>query len=384
MSKQWPKVKLGEVATQSDRAVPSAQLTEVELAGVYSFGRGLFKRGPMSPAGTSYKKYNRLVAGDFVISQPKAWEGALALVTPEFDGMFLSPVFPTFQLNRDALLPEYLEWFARRPEVWSDLRRDARGMGARRESVSPEQFLGLEIPLPPLDEQQRIVAYLDALSAKITQARTLRQQQEVQAAYMLRSAFDEITAGALLRPMREVAPLVRRPVNVDARAGYPELGIRSFGKGTFHKPALSGLELGSKRVFWIEPNDLLFSNVFAWEGAIAVATQDDVGRVGSHRFISRRVDPKLATPQFLCFYFLTPDGLEKIRAASPGGAGRNRTLGLEALDEIEAPIPPVAEQVRFDGLLEGARELRRQQSNTGTALDALQSAAIDRAFKGEL
>jgi hypothetical protein len=41
-------------------------------------------------------------------------------------------------------------------------------------------------------------------------------------------------------------------------ASYPELGIRSFFKGTFHKPHLSALEIGSKRVFWIEPGDLLF------------------------------------------------------------------------------------------------------------------------------
>jgi hypothetical protein len=47
--------------------------------------------------------------------------------------------------------------------------------------------------------------------------------------------------------------------------------IRSFGKGTFHKPPLSGSDVGTKRLYRIEPGDLLFSNVFAWEGAIAIA-----------------------------------------------------------------------------------------------------------------
>jgi hypothetical protein len=59
---------------------------------------------------------------------------------------------------------------------------------------------------------------------------------------------------------------------------YPELGIRSFGKGTFHKP-LDYLSVGTKRLFRIEPGDLVFSNVFAWEGAIAVAQKDDEGRL---------------------------------------------------------------------------------------------------------
>ncbi len=91
-----PIVRLEKVLTLSKNAVPSASLNEINLAGVYSFGRGLFKRGPISPTETTYKSYNRLVVDEFVISQPKAWEGAIARVTEEFAGWYLSPVFPTF------------------------------------------------------------------------------------------------------------------------------------------------------------------------------------------------------------------------------------------------------------------------------------------------
>ncbi len=92
--KPWPIVRLGEVLSEQDTSVPVSELTEVNLAGVYSFARGLFKRGLMSPGETSYKTYNRLVRDDFVISTPKAWEGALARVTPEFEGWFLSRRVP--------------------------------------------------------------------------------------------------------------------------------------------------------------------------------------------------------------------------------------------------------------------------------------------------
>ena len=105
MRKTWPLVKLGEVLKERDSSVSVTQLTVVNLAGVYSFGRGLFGRGPMSPGETSYKFYNRLVTDDFVISIPKAWEGAIARVTPEFEGWFLSPVFPTFRVNSQNSFP---------------------------------------------------------------------------------------------------------------------------------------------------------------------------------------------------------------------------------------------------------------------------------------
>src|SRR5215831_4037981 len=91
-------------------------------------------------------------------------------------------------------------------------------------------------------------------------------------------------------PLAEIAPIVRRPVEIRHDQAYPELGIRSFGRGTFHKPALLGADVGTKRLFRIEPGDLVFSNVFAWEGAIAVASPADAGRFGSHRFITCIVD----------------------------------------------------------------------------------------------
>ena len=56
--------------------------------------------------------------------------------------------------------------------------------------------------------------------------------------------------------MKNVAPVVRRPISVCPEDEYPELGIRSFGKGTFHKPSLSGMSVGSKKLFSIEPGDL--------------------------------------------------------------------------------------------------------------------------------
>src|SRR5271157_1868831 len=187
MNEMWPTVKLGEVLSLRDNSVPTSQLNVVNVAGVYSFARGLFKRGPISPGTTSYKSYNRLVTDDFVISQPKAWEGALARVTPEFDGWYLSPVFPTFRANRDHLDPAFLEWFCMREPVWTELQRNSRGIGARRETVSPEQFLALEVPLPPLAEQRRIVARIEQVAAQVNEARALRQEATEEAEALCRA-----------------------------------------------------------------------------------------------------------------------------------------------------------------------------------------------------
>ena len=179
--------------------------------------------------------------------------------------------------------------------------------------------------------------------------------------------------------MGEIAPLVRREVGIDPESSYPELGIRSFGRGTFHKPAVLGMET-TKNLFEIHEGDLLFSNVFAWEGAIAVAQPEDHGRFGSHRFISCVCDKSRVLPEYLQFYFLTPGGLEKIGKASPGGAGRNRTLGIQKLAEIKVPIVPLATQLEFKKLLDLRVTIQRVAQSTNERISALLPSLLDRVF----
>lgn len=379
--RRWPTVKLGDVIHVHIDAVPSATLTSVSLAGVYGFGRGLFQRGPIAPQETTYKNFHLLHAGDFVISSPKAWEGALARIPEEMDGWYLSPVFATFRAT-DDLDTRYLDWYCKRETVWRQLQGKARGMGARRESVSAAQFLSLQILLPPLAEQQAIISRLDTLADKAREVNEHLDAIERDADRLLAVRFRDAIANAPLRPMAEVAPLVRREATIELEGSYPELGIRSFGKGTFHKPPLTGADVGTKRLFSIEPGDLLFSNVFAWEGAIAVAQPEDAGRFGSHRFITCRIDPEITSAEFLRYYFLTDPGLEKIGKASPGGAGRNRTLGLEKLMAIKVPIPSCAVQGTFDALQAKVAALKTRHATIREASDALIPATLERVFVG--
>jgi len=184
--------------------------------------------------------------------------------------------------------------------------------------------------------------------------------------------------------MKKVAPIIRRPVQINAENLYPELGIRCFGKGTFHKPALSGLEVGTKKLFQIKTGDLVFSNVFAWEGGIAVAQEEDNNRYGSHRFISCDCDLEQVLPEYLNFHFLTPKGLEEIVRCSPGGAGRNKTLGLKKLEAIEVPVPDIEEQRKFVALLHQFKQLEKQRIEREKELSELIPSLLDKAFKGEL
>lgn len=382
MTETWPKVRLGDVLRRSEEVVTPDALTEYKEITVRLWGKGVVERGRVSGADVNGRRFLAR-KGQFIASRIDARNGAMGIVPETLDGALVTNDFPLLNVKGDRLLVEFLGWLCKTPGFVELCMRASEGT-TNRVRLKENRFLALEMALPPLSEQRRIVGRIEALAAEIDAARRFRGEQEKDIQQALVGAFWQIARGCPRQRMRDVAPLVRRAVNVDVSEAYPELGIRSFGNGTFQKPSLTGFELGGKRIFKIEPGDLLFSNVFAWEGAIAVARPEDAGRFGSHRFITCVAKPGSVTAPFLCFYFLTEEGLELIRAASPGGAGRNRTLGIEALADIDVPVPPYRDQCWFDDLQKEVVALRAAQRDSATEVDALLPSILDRAFKGEL
>ena len=144
---------------------------------------------------------------------------------------------------------------------------------------------------------------------------------------------------------------LRQPVNVDPQKKYQEIGIRSHGKGIFHKDQVRGVHLGDKSVFWVQAPALVFNIVFAWEQAVAVTSEREQGMIASHRFPmygARRSDVVL---DYVYRFFLTKRGKHLLGLASPGGAGRNKTLGQSELCRLLVPLPSSQEQKKITEIL---------------------------------
>ncbi len=378
---RWPMVALGEVLALSldpERVDPRETYPTL---GVYGFGRGVItSKPPVQGSEIAATVLHRVHAGQFIYSKLKAFEGAFAVVPREGHGRFVTNEFPTFSARADSLDPQFLEWLFRVPSIWDALSADSVGIGARRERLHPNQLLAFQVPLPPLDEQRCIVARLGAVSSRLKARADAADRQEAELGVMLQQAFARITTGSPRARMADVAPLVRRPIEVEPDGQYQELGIRSFGRGPFHKPSLSGLDAGSKRLFRIEPCDLVFNIVFAWEGAVAIARPEDAGRVGSHRFLTCVADQTRVSAEVLRFWFLSREGLAALGQASPGGAGRNRTLGLDALSRIEVPIPSLDAQAWFEALHARAASLRALNAAAAGDAAALLPAMLHQTF----
>lgn len=347
--------------------------------------RGTITRADFRKLGAVRKGYTYFAENDVIFAKitPCMENGKCAIARGLSNSLgFGSTEFHVIRA-RNLAVPEWLHLILRSKQARENARNSMHGAAGQQRV--PVAFLErLEIPVPPLIEQQRLVARVEAAVSRSQELRDLNASLVEDASRVLNAEYNRISRNVPCRHFGELAKLLRRQVSKKSDESYLEMGIRSFGNGTFHKPALTGRQLGGKRVFRIKASDLVFMNVFAWEGAIAVAKPEDDGRVGSHRFMTHEVDLAQATPEFLCYYFLTEYGLEKIRAASPGSAGRNRTLGITKLHTIPVPVPPVEAQRRFSQLHTLREKLRRMQIQTEAELAAFTPALLAKVFRGEL
>lgn len=182
----------------------------------------------------------------------------------------------------------------------------------------------------------------------------------------------------------------RKSRTVEADESYSQIGIRSHGKGVFHKESVSGFDLGKKKVFWMEPGDFVINIVFGWEGAVALLGESEAGMIASHRFPTFRADESRLNTRFLLHFCKTPAGLDLLGCVSPGGAGRNRTLSKNAFLQQSIPLPSLAEQRRIVARIEElaaqiheAKRLRKEAAEEAEGMVRSRVSQIDESLRNE-
>lgn len=376
---RWPSVPLGELLKpSSDRVHLDPDQTYAQVT-ARLWGKGLALRGLVKGSEIAAAQQNRVSTNQFVISKIDARHGAFGIVPSELDGAVVSNDFPAFDVDLQKALPEYVAWVARTAWFIAICKNASEG-STNRVRLKESRFLAQTIPLPSTAEQQAIVSRLNGAAAAVAERANAAEVVAAEVEATLRAAFARIVADAPRVAMGEIAPLVRRPVVIDPDASYPELGVRSFGKGLFTKPDLVGSELTWQSLFRIEEGDLVFSNIKAWEGAFAVAEREHHGKHGSHRYLTCVPDANRATAHFLWHYLQSEEGLYQVGRASAGSADRNRTLATKRLQAIKVPVPSVDAQLWFDSLQSKARAAKAAQAEATAHLDQLLPAMLGEVF----
>jgi type I restriction enzyme S subunit len=106
--------------------------------------------------------YKRCYPNDLVINTLWAWMGAMG-VSP-LAGI-ISPDYHVYE-SKGQLLPEFVELLCRAKPFVAEVNRWSKGVWSSRLRLYPENFFEMRLPIPPDDEQQKIVRAVEVEGKK--------------------------------------------------------------------------------------------------------------------------------------------------------------------------------------------------------------------------
>ena len=300
--------------------------------------------------------FNPVKNGDILIcvrNGSKTLIGKCALINENAEGMALGAFMAVFRGDYNNYLIHVFNTDIYNREIY-------RNLGATINSINGSDLKEFKIPFPPLPEQRAIASLLSTWDEAISKTHALIAQKEFRKKWLMQNlltgkkrlkGFNEEWKNNTLKNILKVAGKPFIPVKNEL---YQQIGIRSHAKGIFYKDKVTGESLGNKRVFGIEPHCFVVNIVFAWEHAVAKTTENEIGMIASHRFPMYKPKKEILDLDYLLYYFKSSRGKYLLMLASPGGAGRNKTLGKSEFMNLQIPVPSIEEQTAIATIFQTA------------------------------
>jgi type I restriction enzyme S subunit len=281
-------------------------------------------------------------------------------------------------------------------------RVEQRGTPTSRNRLKVEKLLAMKIPLPPLSEQQRIVARIEELAARIEEARGLRREAVEEAESLHTAALASVMEShSVSWRQQTVADVILTldagwsPRCEDRPAADGEWGVlkttsvqwSSFDPGQ-NKSLPSSFT--PKPELKVESGDILVTRAGPRKrvGVVVAAREAQPQLMISDKSIRLRPDKSRIAPRFLELSLASPFSQEYLVKRKTDLADAQVNISQAILRSTPIAYPPLAEPQRIVAYLDNIHakvySLKNMQAETAAELDALLPSVLDQAFKGEL
>jgi type I restriction enzyme S subunit len=343
----WEEKTIRSITKLSDKRCGSR--VDLELLSVYR-EYGVIKKKSRDDnhnvESENLSNYKYVKKGNLVLNKMKMWQGSLGI--SEYDGI-VSPAYIVCDLFTNANL-KYLQFLLRSPSLKTFYNRVSYGIRVGQWDMHYADFKSLCLYLPPHSEQDQIVRYLDWKISMINKYINAKKKQiELLKKRIL--TYLQISIESKNTKKLRLKNIVFHEFDEIAReedTPYTPIGVLNKGRGIFHKPSLLGCDLGDSTFHWVKKDVLVLSGQFAWEGAVALSGDSELGCIASHRYYTLRAKKEIVLNSYLWAYLISQDGEIILNMNSIGAAGRNRPLNINHLLRESVPVPPMQYQIILD------------------------------------
>ena len=301
------------------------------------------------------------------------------------------------RVDRKVVEPRYISYVCNSPTFLAEARSAASG--TTRSRITRRNLERIQIPLPPLSEQRRIVEILDQADA----LRRLRAEADVKAQRILPALFLKMFGDGAPNssgwPSQTISQLAEQrrgsirtgPFGSQLRhaefisKGVPVLGIDNVVTNRFRWARVRCLPLeryDEFKQFRVLPGDVLIT-IMGTTGRVCVVPSDLPECMSTKHlcvitFDRSKIDPVYAWASVLHDPFVR----QQVRTSGHGAIMEGWNMGI--VSSLRLRRPPIEQQREFADLVLRLEKQWTHQDNVDETLDELFSSLAHRAFSGEL
>ncbi|RTK02715.1 restriction endonuclease subunit S [Campylobacter jejuni] len=309
--------------------------------------------------------------------------------------------------NNEILINKFLVYFLN----YSNLEKYITGATVKK--LNQQKLKQIEIPLPPLKEQERIVEILDFAFSKI--------DENIKKAKENLANIDELMQSVLQKAFNPLNDNTKENYQLPQFWEWKSLGEILYGDKYSIKRGPFGSAL--KKSFFVENgirvfeqynpinNDPHWKRYFisydkfkeleafkAMEGDLLISCSGTLGKIVelpknteigviNQALLKIKLDNEKILNSYFIYYFNSPTMQDKILESTLGSAIKN-IASVKILKQIQIPLPPLQEQEQIakhlDFVFEKAKTLKELYTKELKDYEELKQSLLDKAFKGEL
>lgn len=383
------RVPLRAVCRQDRTTVRPGERADLRYIGLESIeaGTGLLAQGDLSKTPDD-PQANSFAFGPAHVLYGKLRPYLNKVLVPGFEGKCSTEIIPL--LPSDDIDRRYLAYFLRSAATVS--RISAKVAGARMPRADMDFVLGLELPLPPLAEQLRIVDLL----ARAEGIMNLRREAQAKAQAIIPALFLDMFGDPATNPRGwPVVPLGQLLRAADygsstkaseTGAGLPLIRMGNvIYAGDLDLSSLKYVDLEPAKAvrYSLEAGDILFNRTNSKELVGKTGLWDgSIHAVAASYFIRLRVNPQRAIPFYL-WTFMNTHHMKRVLFETARGAIGQANINSRELKALSVPVPPLDIQACFEERGRAVQSIAAQQAEALKKAEATFQALSARAFGSE-
>jgi len=379
-----PRKKLGEVCEIIKGKSP--KLYEQKEADMLPYLGARFMRGSKDAeyAFISDKNSVAVSKNDLIIICDGSKSGDMF---SGFEGI-LSSTMGKMKFSEKEIEPKYLKRFL---ELNFDLFNNAK-KGAAIPHLDFNIFKNLEIPVPTIADQRKIVARLEKLLAKIKEAKQLRAEAQEATQNLLSAELHKIFEQGKKKGWqeKELGEICKKISNIkwneNKNKSFQYIDLTSVSREKFSIKETREVDYKnapSRAKKIIKTNDIIFGTTRPTLMRVTSVPLKYNGHICSTGFIVLRAKTRDILPKFIFYFIRSEQFMERMKNIQTGATypavSDTNVLRTKIL------VPPVAEQkkiiTRLDALSEKIKKLQEYQNQTQADLIALEKSILHQSFK---